>query len=335
MDRFVVGSGRCGSTLLSLMLGRHPRVLNLSEFFNGLDMDGRFATDPVSGKAFAELIGVEQGVVTAVVRRGYEVSEVVYPFDDPGTRYQRDDRLPWLLVTLLPRVTDRPDELYDELLAAASSFPRQTLDNHYRGLFSWLGKRLGRDCWIERSGSSIHYFSGLRGCFPKARFVHLHREGEEVALSMREHHAYRLPISLIYDAPLADGTRVSELGPVDFHAPPTATDPISRILESRPPPEYFGRYWADQVSAGIAGMQGLGPDQLLTVSFEELVRQPRATVARIAEFFELPAGPANWLDEAEGLVTGIPPARIGSVSESQQAALREVCRPAKRLLETG
>ena len=68
MDRFVVGSGRCGSTLLSLMLGRHPRVLNLSEFFNGLDMDRRFATDPVSGKAFAELIGVEQGVVTAVVR---------------------------------------------------------------------------------------------------------------------------------------------------------------------------------------------------------------------------------------------------------------------------
>jgi hypothetical protein len=35
--RFIIGTGRCGSTLLSRMLRLHPRVLELSELFVGLD----------------------------------------------------------------------------------------------------------------------------------------------------------------------------------------------------------------------------------------------------------------------------------------------------------
>ena len=40
MDRFIVGTGRCGSTLLSRMLACHPAVCSIFEFFNGLDFDG-------------------------------------------------------------------------------------------------------------------------------------------------------------------------------------------------------------------------------------------------------------------------------------------------------
>ena len=334
VDRFVVGSGRCGSTLLSLMLARHSDVLNLSEFFNGLDMERRFSPERVTGREFADLIGAQQDVITAVVRRGYEVSEVVYPFETPGVRYRREDRVPWLLITLLPRLTDRPDELYDALIAEAVSFPDRPLVDHYRGLFAWLGERLGRACWIERSGSSIHYLGGLRSCFPEARFVHLHRSGPEVALSMREHHAYRLPISLLYDAPLDDGTRVLDHGPLDFAALPQDADAISRILASRPPPEYFGRYWADQIQVGVAAMEGLGPDRLQTVRFEDLVARPRETVAQIARFFELPEAPSGWLDEARDLVTGIPPTRLEGLSAAEKAALHDACRPAEELLRS-
>jgi putative sulfotransferase len=31
---FVVGTGRCGSTMISAFLGKHPAVLSLSEFFS-------------------------------------------------------------------------------------------------------------------------------------------------------------------------------------------------------------------------------------------------------------------------------------------------------------
>ena len=42
--RFVVGTGRCGSTLLSRMLAMNEQVLNLFELFSGIDQFFRFQT---------------------------------------------------------------------------------------------------------------------------------------------------------------------------------------------------------------------------------------------------------------------------------------------------
>jgi hypothetical protein len=85
VDRFIVGTGRCGSTLLSRMLGENPAVLSVFEFFNGLDAATRFGAEPVDGAAFTALISAEQPFVTAVLRRGFEVAEITYPFG-PGSR---------------------------------------------------------------------------------------------------------------------------------------------------------------------------------------------------------------------------------------------------------
>ena len=49
MDRFIVGSGRCGSTLLSRMLSHHPQLLSLFEFFTGLEIDKRFLPGSAGG----------------------------------------------------------------------------------------------------------------------------------------------------------------------------------------------------------------------------------------------------------------------------------------------
>ena len=67
----MVGTGRCGSTLLSLMLAEHRDVVSLHEFFTGLDWSRRFADGLVPGPEVAELIGAEQPVTTAVLARGY------------------------------------------------------------------------------------------------------------------------------------------------------------------------------------------------------------------------------------------------------------------------
>ena len=333
MDRFIVGSGRCGSTLLSRMLSHHPQLLSLFEFFTGLEIDKRFLPGSVAGSDLVDLIGAEQPVVTAVMKRGYPVSEVVYPFDDPASRFRLGDPVPWLLVTLLPRITDQPDRLFDEVLEHLAGRKEQTRAEHYRGLFEWLCRRLGREVWVERSGSSIDYLAGLVEVFPEARFVHLHRDGREVALSMREHHAYRLPISLMYDVPLDDGSRVSALGAIDIDAEPDPSDPISRILASRPPPEYFGRYWNDQILRGFEAAKGLTSDRYLEVAFEALVQDPRAVVQQIAEFLELDSdGDRRWIDAAAALVHGVPPTRFESLSASGQRALEEACAPGTRLL---
>lgn len=336
MDRFIVGSGRCGSTLLSRMIGLHPDVTSVFEYFNGLDMATRFDPTPVDGATFAERIAAEQPFINAVVRRGYPVEEVQYPYADADSgrasgRYRRADALPWLLVSMLPRLDDDPDALFDETLAFARAQPARSAADHHRALFAWLGERFRRPCWIERSGSSIDYAGDLARCFEGARFVHIHRSGPEVALSMRSHHAYRLPISLLYDVELEPGRRVSGFPPLDLHGPPSTDDTVTRILESRPDPAAFGRYWSDQMQRGAAGLAALPTEHLLVVSFETLLEAPRATLQAIARFFALPERD-DWVAAAAALVRGAPRLRLTDLDAAEHRALLDACSPGEATL---
>lgn len=329
MDRFIVGTGRCGSTLLSRMLAENPATMSAFEFFNGLDATRRFAVDPVSGEEFAALISAEQPFVTAVLRRGYEVSEITYPFG-ADSRHQRDDPLPWILVSMLPRLSPDPDRLYDEVMAYCAVLPRQHLSRHYRALFEWLRERCGCDLWIERSGSSIDYLGGLCDFFPDARFLHIHRDGPEAALSMREHHAYRLPIALLY-RPEGGSDEAAAIARA-LRAEPERDDPISRILASRPPVEYYGRYWSDQVLRGAEVLPRLGAGQYRELRFEDLVTRPHEILRSISEFFELEPKGDGWIERAASLVRGIPPTRFDRLPVAEQAVLSDACLPGSACL---
>lgn len=330
MDRFIVGTGRCGSTLLSRMLGENPATCSLFEFFNGLDQSRRFGSRPIDGEAYAALVSAEQPVLTAVVRRGYPVEEVTYPYG--RGRYRRDDGVPWILVSMLGRLTDTPDVLFDEAMAFVRTLPEQPPAAHHRTLFAWLTRRTGREHWIERSGSSIDYLDGLARTFPGARFLHIHRDGPEAALSMREHHAYRLPISLLYGAPVDDGRTLGDLGPFDVTAPPANDDAISLILRSRPPAEYFGRYWTDQVLHGFRALRALDRAQYAEVRFEDLVAEPDRVLREICTFFDLDPGRDGWLARAAALVGRMPRRRGDGLPGPERAALEAACRPGMVLL---
>lgn len=330
MDRFVVGTGRCGSTLLSRMLSEHEDVLSVFEFMNGLDMGRRFA-ERLTGPELAELLAAEQPFVTAVLRRGYRVEEIVYPFGEPGMRYGPSDPLPWLCVAMLPRLSPRPDALFDDAVAWAAERSEAAPADHYRAFFEWLGERLGRPLWIERSGSSIDYLGDLAQQFPQARFLHIHRDGREVALSMREHHAYRLPIGLLYDVSVESGRHVSELGPFDVHAPPTGDDVVSQILAARPPPFYFGRYWTDQVRRGHAARLRLDAGHYREIRFEDLLGDPVPVLRSVAEFFEL-GDAGGWIERAAKLVRGAPAARFEALPADARGPLEAACAPGLELL---
>lgn len=178
----------------------------------------------------------------------------------------------------------------------------------------------GRSAWIERSGSSIDYLEALPEAYPEARFLHPHRDSRETALSVREHHAFRLPISILYGAPLDSGETLEELGPLDLHAPPDDADPISRILASRPPPEYFGRCWSDQILHGFRVMPAIDAVCYREVRFEDLLARPREMLETIAAFFELPKAP-GFLERGAALVRGQPPERYPKLDAHEREAL--------------
>jgi len=316
MERFVVGTGRCGSTLLSLMLGTHASVVSIHEFFSGLDLTRRFQPANVSAAELVDLIAAEQPVATAVLARGHSPDEVRYPIDRPGVRYRRGDRIPWLLVAMLSRLTDDPDPLFDEFMAYASSLPTQPFAAHYRQLFAWVTARFDRPVWIERSGGALDYLDGLVSLYPDAKFVHIHRDGLETALSLRAHPFFRMAIAF-----------VCGLFPTDRDPDAAAT----HVIDTPPPLWAAGRFWTDQVLRGFRVLPRLDRDQYLEVRFEDLLRDPAAVLEPVAAFFELPLDGA-FLSRAAGLVRGAPRARFPTLSPAEQEELRHACRPGQVLL---
>lgn len=316
LDRFVVGTGRCGSTLLSCMLAEHREVVSMHECFTGLDWSRRFQPGAVDGPWLVDVLGAEQPVTTQVLARGYTSDEIQYPFGTPQARYAPGDPVPWLLITLLSRLTDDPDPLFDELLAWLAARPAGEVADHYRDLFTWLAGRCGGTVWVERSGSSIDYLGELIDLYPAARFVHIHRDGHEAALSIRAHPFFRLAVAILFDL-FGEGDDEDEL--------------IRGVLETPPPCRAVGRYWSDQLLRGFAAVPRLDADQYLDVRFEDLVTDPVPVLERIAAFLELPDDP-DFPTRAAALVRGVPPARFGALPPEEQAELAEACRPGQVLL---
>ena len=328
--RFVVGTGRCGSTLLSRMLSENREVLNVFELFSGIDQFFRFRRDPVGGSELALRLRQDHPVLTMALRRGEVVPEVVYPFGAPGSRHAPGEPIPWALGIAIPRISADPDALFDELLAFVESRPREPLAAHYREILAWLVCRQGKRCWIERSGTSIEFLGELAEFFPGARFVHLHRDGREAALSMREYPVLRIAVALMYG--LFGEIEYSHAGLSAFER--AHASEVDRVLRSPPPVELFGRYWSDQIRRGLAARERLAPAVFLDVRFEELVTRPAASLRRIAEFLEI-GSDAAWIERAAALAHGMPPLRAPRLSPDERERLDAACREAMALLGRG
>jgi len=330
--RFVVGTGRCGSTLLSRMLATNAKILNVFELFSGLDTSFRFTGRPVPGPELAHHLRLDHPMLTMVMKRGGEVPEVVYPFGEKGFRYRPGDPIPWALGIAIPRISDDPDALFDEILARVEATPAQPLAKHYRDLFDWLAERSGRTCWIERSGTSIDYLGDLVRFFPEARFVHIHRDGLEAALSMREYAVLRVAVAVMNGlAGQIDYTHeaLNRLEREDGAA-------IDRLLATRPPIELYGKYWSDQIQSGEQARRKLPPEVFLDVRFEELVTKPVEVLSRITEFLDLPrddgTGEGAWIERAAALSHGLPKQRAPELPPDERRRLEAACADAMKLV---
>lgn len=330
--RFVVGTGRCGSTLLSRMLSMNTQVLNVFELFSGIDQFFRFERREVSGAELAEQLRLDHPMLTMVMKRGGEVPEVVYPFDDPGARHALGDAVPWALAIAIPRISDDPDRLFDEMIARVEAAPTQTLARHYRAIFDWLTTRSGKSAWIERSGTSIDFLGDLHAFFPDARFVHIHRDGHEAALSMREYAPLRVAVAVMNG--LAGEIEYSHEGLERLEREDGAA--IDRLLAIESPIELYGRYWSEQILNGERARRTLPQDRFLDVRFEDLVTRPTEILTKIDDFLELPDDEArdgeSWIDRAAGLSRGMPPRRAPALPEAERARLAEACAEAMGVL---
>src|SRR3990170_9080514 len=95
---FVVGTGRCGSTLISNILNTHPDILSLSELFMELATRA-FIHERLSGRQFWKLLSQASSTVRRTLNPRWCPDEFLYRFG-PQARFRPGTLPPICYITL-------------------------------------------------------------------------------------------------------------------------------------------------------------------------------------------------------------------------------------------
>jgi hypothetical protein len=139
---FIVGTGRCGSTLLRLMLDSHP-ALAIPDETHFIPMLARLAGEGADLPRLVEALRGDARWSTSGIGR-------------------------------------------ETLLAGARSRSGAPLEALLRTFYELYAERFGKPRYGDKTPPYVYEMPLIRVLFPEARFVHLIRDGRDVALSMRE-----------------------------------------------------------------------------------------------------------------------------------------------------
>ncbi|QBD80857.1 sulfotransferase [Ktedonosporobacter rubrisoli] len=315
---FVVGTGRCGSTMISQLLSKHPAVLSLSEFFTMLH-GPKFQQGIMDAAQFWALLSAPKPRTTQLLRHGMTTPEFLYPLSDTS-RFNAETGIPAILLVTLPHLTDEHEALYDEIQHVVSKFPAARIEQHYARLFAWLRQRLERRVCVERSGFSLSFISELIRLFPRARFVHIVRDGRECALSMSRHLAFRLAVLLELASeaqPEGSSSEVQQLEEQIFE---------QAILKQEIPLEVFGQRWSETIVQGLPHLAALPKERVLTISYERLTAQPQLILRHLLTFIDPGLVDETWIRSTAALVHEKPLA-WKDLPAGEREALEVACQP--------
>lgn len=334
---FIVGTGRCGSTLLSNLVRENPHIASISEFFSlASDLGARypelFPEGALSAEAFWGLIGRGYPRSDLMIRYDVAMPEVIYPYKDPSARFNGSTGVPLISQATLPHLPGDPDALYDEVRAFVLGRPEQPIRAHYDDLFGWFTQRFDRRIWIERSGGIFNVMGPIWETFPDARFVHIVRDGRNTALSMNEHLGFRMFVlgqfltdSLGVDPYYSEDREKLRRVPRQYRAFLPENFDAEAFRAFRFPLSMMGRLWSGQIEQGLKVLDQVPGDRLLTLRFEDLTAEPRAELSRLAAFlgegFDVPA----WLDTASKVVRRAS-SQWQTLDAKDQATLNAACQ---------
>jgi hypothetical protein len=341
---FVVGTGRCGSTLLSNIIRDHPALLSLSEFFTFVtDLGSRipqaFPAGLVEASAFWSIVSTAYPQQNLMLRSGVVMDEVLYPFTSSTARFHAGTGVPAVLQTTLPHLTNDPDALFDEMEAFVRALPPAPVAEQYRRLFTWLMQCFGKQTWVERTGSSLRIVARLVEQFPEARFVHLVRDGRDCALSMSRHYGFRMMViafsllELLGHDPFEDADRsTAEELPDDLYAFLPEHFDAEAFRHYQIAPSLYGHYWSGELIQGLATLAQLPPERVLTLQYEEILADPEQAIRTLLSFVHPSYVHEAWIGRAASVIHA-PRSSWKTLSADEQRWLEAACQPGFRALQ--
>jgi putative sulfotransferase len=320
----IVGSGRCGSTMLSQLIAHEPQSLSVSESLV-LPLRALLNRDPdvelTGGEYWATLSRPDRelGPGGRLIRRpGWSPAQFSYP--DTG-RYAGDwSSIPSILVITLPQLTDAPDRLFDQLGELVPRFPPQAALGHHKMLLDLVANLTGKRRWVERTGGASDVAEPLLRTFRDAKIVYLTRNIPDTALSMSKHPAFQM--TAIRDD-LRTRYGVDPFAPLPDEADLPAE--LRRLLPHRITPETLREAGRDihRFEWMVAHMNGCAeqaladvpPRHLHRVRYENILDHPKEELTSLGEFLEF-ADPARW---AAQVADQVRPARSSRVRDDEPA----------------
>lgn len=332
---FIVGTGRCGSTLMSNLVNLHPDILSLSEVFVSFATEG-LVHRTMSGPRFWKLLNDASPVLRGAINPTRSPVEFTYEFGEDSPWTMKD--LPACLYMTLPHLSAEPDALYRELEPVIKARPTAPMGEQYRFWFDWLTERHDKKMWIERSGNSITMVKALHRLFPDAKFVHIHRDGREVAMSIRNF----MPLRVFFHSwirlrrigvdLLKTPFRYSDSLMVNTFAPLISRMmPVEYFLENEPTPEQAGAFWSAMISQGMRDLATVPAENIHTMTYTDLVENPRETIEAFQQFAAPELANDDWLDAAAKLPRQSNP-KWQSLSADEIERLERACAPGMKVL---
>lgn len=334
---FIVGTGRCGSTMLSNMLREHRSVLSLSEFLVSVtDLGSRtavaFPDTEVSGEYVWSVLGTCHPKAALMLRHRIEMDEFIYA-PTAISRFSRTTGVPAILLTTLPHLTPQSEALFDELREFVLTLePRRAIMQYLR-VFEWLERRFGRSVWVERSGGSLRAVPRLAESIPEARFVHIVRDGRDCAISMSRHTGFRLMMAatqmtamLGYDPYDCDSRAGAEELPGHLYRLLPENFNVKAFQTMDAPPALFGMHWSGEIRRGLAALAELPQERVLTLHYEDIQAGPEPCLRQLIEFIDPSLVDDAWIQNSAAMVR---PARSSwqQLPPEEQAALVSACQP--------
>lgn len=327
---FIVNTGRCGSTMLARMMHHNPDWLVASEFISYLSARG-LAYSNLTGEAYWQILSTQSPVLREMHLAGQKQPEILYEQGPHGDWPLHE--APSIMLATLPFLSEEPLKLYRALEEAIRPRPLGGLADHMRAVFQTLAQQTGRSVWIERTGDSLLLTQRLIQLFPDAKFVHLHRDGRDVAMSMSRKPDFRAKVSYFgtlhriglspYRGSMAYGVArwhdwIETLG--------SRVLDVRHFTDARVDLTDCARHWGRMIDTGLEALSHLPAKRVSELRYETLTDEPEVALTALNDF--IGSSNQDWIRDAASLSDGavtywqtLAPDKIAAMEAVSQAQL--------------